>query len=80
MDYLAAPTAALDVPSLLLRPDGHVAWIGDDPATSALTPHHELRGSPGLFVTDGSAVPTSLTVHPSLTIAALAVLVLRLQR
>jgi hypothetical protein len=46
--------------------------IGDDPATSALTPDHELRGSPGLFVTDGSAVPTSLTVNPSLTIAALA--------
>ena len=46
--------------------------IGDDPATSALTTDHELRGSPGLFVTDGSAVPTSLTVNPSLTIAALA--------
>ena len=46
--------------------------IGDDPATSALTTEHELRGSPGLFVTDGSAVPTSLTVNPSLTIAALA--------
>jgi choline dehydrogenase-like flavoprotein len=36
--------------------------IGDDPATSALTSDHELRGSPGLFVTDGSSVPTSLTV------------------
>jgi choline dehydrogenase-like flavoprotein len=46
--------------------------MGDDPATSALTADHELRGSPGLFVTDGSAVPTSLTVNPSLTIAALA--------
>jgi choline dehydrogenase-like flavoprotein len=46
--------------------------IGDDPATSALTPNHELRGKPGLVVTDGSAVPTSLTVNPSLTIAALA--------
>ena len=46
--------------------------IGDDPATSALTPRHELRGHPGLFVTDGSAVPTSLCVNPSLTIAALA--------
>ena len=46
--------------------------IGDDPATSALSPGHELRGSPNLFVTDGSAVPTSLTVNPSLTIAALA--------
>ncbi|RNL80053.1 GMC family oxidoreductase N-terminal domain-containing protein [Nocardioides marmorisolisilvae] len=46
--------------------------LGDDPATSALGPDHQLRGHAGLFVTDGSAVPTSLTVNPSLTIAALA--------
>ena len=31
--------------------------IGDDPATSALDDRHELRGHPGIFVTDGSAVP-----------------------
>jgi len=30
VDYLRDPTAALDVPGVLLRPDGHVAWIGDD--------------------------------------------------
>jgi 2-polyprenyl-6-methoxyphenol hydroxylase-like FAD-dependent oxidoreductase len=30
VDYLADPTAVLDVPCVLLRPDGHVAWIGDD--------------------------------------------------
>ncbi|MCP3802635.1 GMC family oxidoreductase [Allokutzneria sp. A3M-2-11 16] len=46
--------------------------IGDDPRTSALDDRHEVRGHPGLFVTDGSAVPTSLCVNPSLTIAALA--------
>lgn len=46
--------------------------IGDDPATSALDDRHELRGHPGIFVTDGSAVPTALTVNPALTIAALA--------
>jgi len=46
--------------------------MGDDPATSALDDQHELRGHPGIFVTDGSAVPTSLCVNPSLTIAALA--------
>jgi enediyne biosynthesis protein E9 len=46
--------------------------IGDDPATSALDSGHELRNHPGIFVTDGSAVPCALTVNPALTIAALA--------
>ena len=30
VDQLADPAADVDVPCLLLRPDGHVAWIGDD--------------------------------------------------
>lgn len=30
VDHLADPAADVDVPALLLRPDGHVAWIGDD--------------------------------------------------
>jgi 2-polyprenyl-6-methoxyphenol hydroxylase-like FAD-dependent oxidoreductase len=30
VDHLADPTASLDVPAVLLRPDGHVAWLGDD--------------------------------------------------
>ncbi|UGT55688.1 FAD-dependent monooxygenase [Nocardia asteroides] len=30
VDLLTDPAAALDVPALLLRPDGHVAWIGDE--------------------------------------------------
>jgi 2-polyprenyl-6-methoxyphenol hydroxylase-like FAD-dependent oxidoreductase len=30
VDYLADPAAALDAACVLLRPDGHVAWIGDD--------------------------------------------------
>lgn len=46
--------------------------IGDDPLTSALDDRHELRDHPGIFVTDGSAVPCALTVNPALTIAALA--------
>ena len=46
--------------------------IGDDPGTSALDDRHELRGHPGIFVTDGSAVPAGLTVNPALTISALA--------
>ncbi|MFA3875700.1 rifampin monooxygenase [Streptomyces sp. MMCC 100] len=30
VEHLADPTAALDAPCVLLRPDGHVAWVGDD--------------------------------------------------
>ncbi|WP_067902664.1 rifampin monooxygenase [Actinomadura chibensis] len=30
VDYIADPTTALDAPCVLLRPDGHVAWIGDE--------------------------------------------------
>jgi 2-polyprenyl-6-methoxyphenol hydroxylase-like FAD-dependent oxidoreductase len=29
VDLLADPAAALDVPALLLRPDGYVAWVGE---------------------------------------------------
>jgi enediyne biosynthesis protein E9 len=46
--------------------------IGDDPGTSALDDRHELRDHPGIFVTDGAAVPCALTVNPAMTIAALA--------
>ena len=30
VDHLADPTAALDVPAVLLRPDGYICWIGDE--------------------------------------------------
>ncbi len=46
--------------------------MGDDPATSVVDDHGEVWTYPGLFVIDGSMVPTALAVNPSLTIAALA--------
>jgi 2-polyprenyl-6-methoxyphenol hydroxylase-like FAD-dependent oxidoreductase len=30
VDHAVDPDAELDVPAALLRPDGHVAWVGDD--------------------------------------------------
>jgi 2-polyprenyl-6-methoxyphenol hydroxylase-like FAD-dependent oxidoreductase len=30
VDYVADVSTELDVPAALLRPDGHVAWVGDD--------------------------------------------------
>jgi choline dehydrogenase-like flavoprotein len=66
-----APWSAQPAGAVTAHPLGSCR-IGDDPGTSALDDTHELRGNPGIFVTDAAAVPTSLTVNPSLTVAALA--------
>ncbi len=44
--------------------------MGTDQKTSALDEHCRFRGVENLFVTDGSFMPTSGGVNPSLTIAA----------
>lgn len=46
--------------------------MGDDPATSVVDDRGEVHGHPGLYVIDGSMIPSALAVNPSLTIAALA--------
>jgi predicted amidohydrolase YtcJ len=35
VDHVVDPGAELDVPAVLLRPDGHVAWAGEDQAELA---------------------------------------------
>jgi choline dehydrogenase-like flavoprotein len=48
------------------------ARMGRDPLGSVVDPTNEAHDVHGLFVTDGSAVPTSLGVNPQVTIMALA--------
>lgn len=44
--------------------------MGTDPKTSALDPYCQFRGIDNLFVVDGSFMPTSGGLNPSLTISA----------
>lgn len=46
--------------------------MGDDPRTSVVDDCGRAHGHPGLWVVDGSMIPSALAVNPSLTIAALA--------
>jgi choline dehydrogenase-like flavoprotein len=48
------------------------ARMGADPRTSVVNGRHEHHDVPGLYVTDGSSVPSSLAVNPQVTIMALA--------
>lgn len=46
--------------------------LGTDPRTSGATPDGERHGVRGLYVLDGSLLPTALGVNPQVTIMALA--------
>jgi choline dehydrogenase-like flavoprotein len=46
--------------------------MGDDPARSVVDAHGCAHDVDGLYLGDGSLVPASLSVNPSLTIMALA--------
>ena len=46
--------------------------MADDPAHGVVDDAGRVHGYPGLYVLDGSIVPTALGVNPSKTIAALA--------
>jgi choline dehydrogenase-like flavoprotein len=46
--------------------------IGGSPDTSGCTPAFERHGAPGIYVADGSLLPTAPGVNPQLTIMAVA--------
>lgn len=49
--------------------------MGTDPRTSGTTPDGERHGVPGLYVCDGSLLPTALGVNPQETIMAVCAVV-----
>lgn len=49
--------------------------LSDSPDQGVVSPQGEVHGYPGLYVADGSVIPTSLGFHPTMTISAIAELV-----
>ena len=70
---LAAVRAASVAPNDIGLFSAHVngtARIGIDPRTSGVTPDGERHGVPGLYIMDGSLLPTAPGVNPQETIMA----------
>jgi choline dehydrogenase-like flavoprotein len=71
VDLVLNPSPTYDETAFFAHPLG-TARMAETPATGVVNADGEVHGHPGLYVTDGAAVPTALAVNPSLTIAALA--------
>ena len=69
--FRAAKLSARDFELTAYHPLG-TCRMGVDPKKSVISPDHEVHGVDALYVTDGSAVPSSLGVNPQVTIMALA--------
>ncbi|HWV87546.1 MAG TPA: GMC family oxidoreductase [Capillimicrobium sp.] len=67
----AARVRPADLTLMAFHPLG-TARASADPARGVLDPDLQVRGTPGLYVGDGAAVPSSLGVNPQITIMALA--------
>jgi choline dehydrogenase-like flavoprotein len=67
----ARSITASDIEVTAFHPLG-TCRIGSDPRAAVLGPDHEVNGVEGLYVADGSAVPTPLGVNPQMTIMAMA--------
>jgi choline dehydrogenase-like flavoprotein len=62
---------AYDMTMVAFHPLG-TCRMGVDPETSVVDTSYESHDVPGLYIVDGSVVPTSIAVNPQLTIMALA--------
>ena len=64
------PSAILNIPTTAHILGG--ARISSDPKDGVINEDLEVFGYRGLYVIDGSSIPSNLGVNPSLTITALA--------
>lgn len=46
--------------------------LSDSPEAGVVSPEGEVHGYPGLFIADGSVIPTSIGFHPVMTISAVS--------
>jgi cholesterol oxidase len=46
--------------------------LSESPSEGVVSPHGEVHSYPGLFVADGSVIPTSIGFHPVMTISAVS--------
>jgi choline dehydrogenase-like flavoprotein len=69
--FRAARLTARDFEITAYHPLG-TAGMGADPRRSVIGTDHQVHDTRGVYVTDGSAVPSSPAVNPQLTIMALA--------
>jgi choline dehydrogenase-like flavoprotein len=66
-----ARTAAADYLLTAFHPLG-TCRMATEPGRGVVSPNHEVFGIPGLYIADGSVVPSSVAVNPQVTIMALA--------
>jgi len=69
--FRKARLSAADIAWTSYHPLG-TCKMGKDPKTSVVDLDHQTHDLPGLFIADGSTVPSSLGVNPQITIMAMA--------
>lgn len=69
--FLRSPWKARDFILTAYHPLG-TCRMGIDPLTSVINQNHESHDLPGLFIADGSVMPSSVAVNPQETIMAMA--------
>jgi choline dehydrogenase-like flavoprotein len=69
--FRQAKISATDLTLSAFHPLG-TARLGMEPKSSVVGPDHQCHDVPGLYIVDGSSLPSSLGVNPQVTIMAMA--------